>query len=67
MKRTEYDTCQKNNVGEILEVQIGLDGVVLAESWYDFLRTDMRLMLLQSGTSLLAILAFGAAMLSANA
>jgi phosphate transport system substrate-binding protein len=32
MKRTEYDTCQKNNVGEILEVQIGLDGVVLAES-----------------------------------
>lgn len=32
MKRTEYDMCQKNNVGEILEVQIGLDGVVLAES-----------------------------------
>lgn len=32
MKRTEYDTCQKNHVGEILEVQIGLDGVVLAES-----------------------------------
>lgn len=32
MKRTEYDLCQKNNVGEILEVQIGLDGVVLAES-----------------------------------
>ncbi|MEP9357680.1 substrate-binding domain-containing protein [Sphingomonas sp. KR3-1] len=32
MKRTEYDTCQKNNVGEIMEVEIGLDGVVLAES-----------------------------------
>jgi phosphate transport system substrate-binding protein len=32
MRRTEYDNCQKNGVGEILEVQIGLDGVVLAES-----------------------------------
>jgi phosphate transport system substrate-binding protein len=32
MKRTEYDMCQKNNVGEIMEVQIGVDGVVLAES-----------------------------------
>jgi phosphate transport system substrate-binding protein len=32
MKRTEYDMCQKNNVGEIMEVEIGLDGVVLAES-----------------------------------
>lgn len=32
MKRTEYDLCQRNNVGEIMEVQIGLDGVVMAES-----------------------------------
>lgn len=32
MKRSEYDACQKNGVGEILEVEIGLDGVVLAES-----------------------------------
>ena len=32
IKRTEYDLCQKNNVGDILEVEIGRDGVVLAES-----------------------------------
>jgi AraC-like DNA-binding protein len=48
---------------------VGLEtlGVVLAESWYDFLRTDMWLMLLQSGTSLIAVTGFGVAMLSANA
>lgn len=54
-------------LGFVIVVGLETLGVVLAESWYDFLRTDMRLMLLQSGTSLLAILAFGAAMLSANA
>ncbi|MEI9852570.1 MAG: substrate-binding domain-containing protein [Sphingomonas sp.] len=32
MKRSEFDLCQQNGVGEILEIQIGLDGVALAES-----------------------------------
>jgi phosphate transport system substrate-binding protein len=32
MKKSEYDMCQKNNVGEIMEVQIGVDGVALAEA-----------------------------------
>lgn len=54
-------------LGFVIVVGAETLGVVLAESWYDYLRTDMWLMLLQSGTSLIAILAFGAAMLSANA
>lgn len=32
MRRSEYDHCEANGVGEILEVQIGVDGVALAES-----------------------------------
>jgi phosphate transport system substrate-binding protein len=32
IKRSEYDQCEKNGVGEILEVQIGIDGVALAEA-----------------------------------
>lgn len=32
MKRSEYDKCQKNNVGEIMEIIIGIDGIALAES-----------------------------------
>lgn len=63
------DLSEKRRVfrlGFVAVVGIETLGVVLAESWYDF-RTDIRLMLLQSGTSLLAIMAFGAAMLSANA
>lgn len=32
MKRSEYDNCQANGVGEILEIQIGIDGIALAES-----------------------------------
>ena len=32
MKRVEYDRCQKNGVGDIIEVPIGLDGLALAES-----------------------------------
>lgn len=32
MFKSEYDQCQKNGVSEILEVQIGVDGIVLAES-----------------------------------
>ncbi|MDF7775240.1 substrate-binding domain-containing protein [Sphingomonas sp. AOB5] len=32
MKKSEYALCEKNGVGEILEVQIGVDGVALAES-----------------------------------
>ncbi|MFZ5746887.1 MAG: substrate-binding domain-containing protein [Pseudomonadota bacterium] len=32
MKASEYAQCQAHNVGEILEIQIGVDGVALAES-----------------------------------
>lgn len=32
IKKSEYDDCQRNQVGEILEVQIGIDGVALAEA-----------------------------------
>jgi phosphate transport system substrate-binding protein len=32
MKRSEYAGCQKNGVGEVIEVPIGTDGIALAES-----------------------------------
>jgi phosphate transport system substrate-binding protein len=32
MKRVEYERCQKNGVGDIIEIAIGLDGLALAES-----------------------------------
>jgi phosphate transport system substrate-binding protein len=32
MKRSEYDTCQKNRVGPILEIQVGIDGIAFAEA-----------------------------------
>lgn len=32
MKRTEYDKCQANQVGDVMEILIGIDGIALAES-----------------------------------
>lgn len=32
MKKSEYDECQKNGVGEIVEVEIGIDGIAMGES-----------------------------------
>lgn len=32
MKKSEYDLCRKNGVGEIIEIQIGADGIAMAES-----------------------------------
>ena len=32
IKKSEFELCAKNQVGEIMEVQIGVDGVALAES-----------------------------------
>lgn len=32
MKRVEYERCQKNGIGDIIEIPIGLDGLALAES-----------------------------------
>ena len=32
MLRSEFEACEKNQVGEIMEVQIGVDGVALAEA-----------------------------------
>ena len=32
IKKSEYELCQANGVGEIMEVQIGVDGVALAEA-----------------------------------
>jgi AraC-like DNA-binding protein len=54
-------------VGFVIVVGVQTLGIVVAESVYDLLRTDIWLMLLQSSTALIAILAFGVAMLSANA
>ncbi|NYT40489.1 AraC family transcriptional regulator [Sphingomonas sp. R-74633] len=54
-------------LGFVVVVGVETLGVVVAESAYGLMRSDIWLMLLQSSTSLLAILAFGAAMLSANA
>lgn len=64
------DLLEKRRVfrlGFVIVVGAETLGVVVAESWYNHLHTDLALMLLQSGTSLVAILAFGTAMLSANA
>lgn len=32
IKKTEYDTCQKNGVKDIIEVKIGYDGIAVANS-----------------------------------
>ena len=32
MKRAEYDDCQKNGVKDIVEVQVGIDGIAFANS-----------------------------------
>lgn len=32
IKKSEYEECQKNGVGEIVEVEIGIDGIALGES-----------------------------------
>ncbi|MEN3747671.1 substrate-binding domain-containing protein [Sphingomonas sp. HF-S3] len=32
MKKSEFELCAKNGVGDVLEVQIGVDGVALAEA-----------------------------------
>lgn len=32
MKKSEFELCQKNGVSDIIEVQIGFDGIVLANS-----------------------------------
>ena len=32
MKKAEFEDCQKNGVTEIIEIKIGLDGIVLAQS-----------------------------------
>ena len=32
MKKSEFDKCQSNGVKDIIEVQIGYDGIVIANS-----------------------------------
>ncbi|MBU3076478.1 substrate-binding domain-containing protein [Sphingomonas quercus] len=32
IKKSEFDDCRKNGVGEIVEIQIGIDGIAMAES-----------------------------------
>ena len=32
IKKSEFETCRKKGVGEIMEIQIGVDGVALAEA-----------------------------------
>jgi AraC-like DNA-binding protein len=64
------DLLEKRRIfrlGFVIVVGLQTLGIVVAESVYDLLRTDIWLLLLQSSTALVAILGFGAAMLSANA
>ena len=32
IKKSEYDSCEKNGVGPIVEIQVGIDGIAFAES-----------------------------------
>lgn len=32
MKKSEFETCQKNGVKDIVEIQVGIDGIAIAES-----------------------------------
>ena len=32
MKKSEYETCAKNNVKDVVEIQVGLDGIAFAEA-----------------------------------
>jgi phosphate transport system substrate-binding protein len=32
IKKSEFDTCEKNGVGPIVEIQVGIDGIAFAES-----------------------------------
>jgi phosphate transport system substrate-binding protein len=32
MKKSEFDDCQKNGVTEIVEIQVGIDGIAMAEA-----------------------------------
>lgn len=32
IKKSEYEECQKNGVGEIVEIQVGIDGIAFAEA-----------------------------------
>ncbi|NJM49873.1 MAG: phosphate ABC transporter substrate-binding protein [Sphingomonadales bacterium] len=32
MKKSEFETCQKNGVTDIVEIQVGIDGIAIAES-----------------------------------
>ena len=32
MKRGEYDTCARNGAGDVIEVQVGIDGIAFAEA-----------------------------------
>ncbi len=32
MKKSEFETCQKNGVKDIIEIQVGIDGIAIAES-----------------------------------
>lgn len=45
MKKSEYDACLKNGVTEIIEIQIGYDGIVVANARngapYDLSETDI--------------------------
>lgn len=32
MKRAEYETCARNGAGDVIEIQVGIDGIAFAES-----------------------------------
>ncbi len=53
--------------GFVIVVGLQTLGIVLVESWFGYMRTIPGLMLLQSGTTVIAVMAFGAVLMSSNA
>lgn len=53
--------------GFVIVVGLQTLGIVIVESWFGYLHTLAGLMLLQSGTTFIAVMAFGAVLLSSNA
>lgn len=53
--------------GFVIVVGLQTLGIVIVESWFGYTRTLPGLMLLQSGTTVIAVMAFGAVLMSSNA
>ncbi len=57
---------RKLRIGFVILVGVQALGVIVAESWYGFGQTEGRLMLVQSGATLISVMLMGAVLLSSN-